>query len=200
MKSSPFALILLVMILLSVVGYGQGTILFLNGKEKRYKTAEVRDEYVVYQPENKEGSWKRRADRYNVFALVRDNGTELVLYSPDTVYGQDPSVEEMRDFIRGEQMADAEFKKPLNLIGGLGAGLAGSVAGFYGIPVPVMYAAIAGRFTPEFPKHLAAGNHSDAFIEGYRKKSRNIKINKTLLGGGVGFAVGLSALIIVFAD
>lgn len=190
----------LALILLSDASFSQGTILMLNGKEKRYMNYEVQDEYVVFQPEAKPDSWKKRIDRFNVFSITPDNGTELVVYNPDTTEGLEPSIPEVREFISGEKLAMAEYRKPLNLITGVGVGLGSSLATFYGIPAPILYSAILGRVSPKLPEERRNEVHSDAFIMGYQKKARTMKINRSLLGGGIGFTVGIATLLILAAD
>ncbi|MFZ9944036.1 MAG: hypothetical protein ACO3O0_10525, partial [Bacteroidia bacterium] len=90
-----------------------------------------------------------------------------------------------------------EYKKPLNLISGIGVGAGASLLGFYGIPFPVVYSTLLGRVSPKLPKSHRDAVHSEAFVSGYEKKARTLKINKSLLGGGIGFAIGITALILI---
>lgn len=190
----------LALVLLSGTSFSQGTILMLNGKEKRYMNYQMQDEYIVFQPEAKPDSWKKRVDRFNVFSITPDNGAEVVVYNPDTTEGLEPTVPEVRDFIAGEKMAMAEYRKPLNLISGVGVGLGSSMAAFYGIPGPVVYSAILGRVSPKLPADKRNEIHSESFVAGYQKKARTMKINQSLLGGGIGFTVGIATLLILAAD
>ncbi|MEY3344040.1 MAG: hypothetical protein RL090_1724, partial [Bacteroidota bacterium] len=82
---------ILALVLLSGASFSQGTILMLNGKEKRYMNYQVQDEYIVFQPEAKPDSWKKRVDRFNVFSITPDNGAEVVVYNPDTTEGLEPT-------------------------------------------------------------------------------------------------------------
>ena len=192
-----FIIITLLAFASPLLSLAQGKIIYLNGKEKRFETAEVRGEYIVYQPEGSTKEWSRKSDRYNVFSLQRDNGTEEIIYAPDTSEGGDPSVEEVRDYIKGERFAMQVYSKPLNFGAGLYVGVGSSLAGFYGIPVPLVYSTILGLRNPKVPKELRGENYSEAFVAGYQKKSRNIKIKKSLLGGGIGFSVGVAWFIIL---
>jgi hypothetical protein len=178
----------------------QGKLLYMNGKEKRFTTAEVRGDQIVYRPEGASGEVTRHAEIYNIFSIIRDNGTEEIIYTPDTITGDDPPAEEVRDYIMGEQHAMAVYKKPLNTVGGVASGVAGSIVGFYGLPVPLVYATIVGRFNPKLPKSERSNVHSEAFLAGYEKKSRNIKIKQSMIGGGIGFAVGITALILILGN
>jgi hypothetical protein len=193
--------VLLIMILAGCVpfGFSQGKLVFLNGREKRFSTAEVRGEFVVYKPEGNLSDRFRKADRYNVFSIVRDSSGEELIYNPDTLVDDDPKVEEAREYIKGEQYAMRVYKKPINTITGVAAGAAGSFAGYYGLVVPIVYSAVIGRFDPKIPS-ADKTVYSESFIAGYQRKSRNIKIKNSLIGGGIGFAVGLTTLILVLGN
>ncbi|MFM8916457.1 MAG: hypothetical protein ACKOGP_01795, partial [Bacteroidota bacterium] len=180
---------------------GQGTIQMLNGKEKRYMTYKIQDEYILFQPEYSEpDSWSKRLDRFNVFSIKPDNGAEIVVYDPDTTDGLEPNVEEARQFIAGEKLAIGEYRKPLNVITGIGIGIGSGFAQYFGIPVPVIYSAAIGRVSPRLPKAHRDLQYSESFVAGYEKKARTMKINKSLLGGGIGFAVGFTAFALFLAD
>ncbi len=200
MLRSLLIILLAKMIIMPLSGSAQGTIILLNGKEKRFEAAEVKGEYLHYSVEGDTLDFKKIIDRYNVFSLKYDNGVEDVLYKPDTAYGEDPSVEEVRDFIKGEQYAMAVYRKPMNFIGGVGVGLASSAAGFYGIPIPLVYSTVLGRFNPKVPASADGNVQSESFKIGYQKKARNMKIKNSLLGGALGFAVGITALVVIFAN
>lgn len=180
----------------------QGKLVFLNGKEKRFTTAEVKGEFIVYQPEGTKKASTRKADLYNVFSIYKDDGSEQVVYKPDTADG-DPSVLEVRDYIKGEIFAEGYYNKPLNFWGGVGVGLGSSVAGFYGIPIPLVYTTIIGQFNPKPPPAIdnAIGEiPSEAYIAGYQRKARNMKIKSSLIGGLIGFSVGITTLVLVLGD
>ncbi|MFM8949983.1 MAG: hypothetical protein ACKOKB_04300, partial [Bacteroidota bacterium] len=93
MKIQQAILVFLISAICIPFSYGQGTIQMLNGKEKRYMTYKVQDEYVLFQAESKPESWKKRLDRFNVFSITPDGGAEIVLYDPDTTDGLEPNVE-----------------------------------------------------------------------------------------------------------
>jgi len=195
--------IFLVISLLVLAGsdiIAQGTILFLNGKERRFSTAEVRGEYIIYTPEDKPDSWLRRADKYNVFSIIRDSTGEEILYQPDTTDGEDPPVEEVRDYIKGEQYASQTYSKPATKGTSLYVGVAGGMVGFYGLPVPIVYSTILGRINPKFPDKDFSTEQSEAFKAGYVKKARNIKIKQSLIFGGVGFTISAAWFAFVFAN
>ena len=219
MKTRIFLIILAFCGLSHTSTYSQGRIILLNGKEKQFRTAEVKGELIEYQPVDSTRNL-RKIDKYDVFSLLHDNGTEELIYNPDTVSGEDPTIDEARDYIKGERYAAMVYRKPLNFISGVAVGGAGSILGFYGLIVPVVYPAVLGRFTPKLKtpiehnyntttgkfESLASPDATpniavtESFSAGYGKKARNMKIKNSLIGGGIGFAVGFSVLILVLGE
>ena len=219
MKISLFLLTLTCFGLTGTV-YGQGRIVMLNGNEKRFSSAEIKGDVIVYQPEKGKTNLTKKLDIFDVFAIVRDKEGEQVVYKPDTVSGEDPSVDEVRDYIVGEKYASNVYRKPLNLISGIAAGGVGSMIGYYGLIVPIVYPAVLGRFSPKLKQPLTlnydaiSGKFSpidssvskpnivvtEAFTAGYVKKARGMKIKNSLIGGGIGFAVGITILALVFDE
>lgn len=197
----------------------QGKLIMLNGKEKRFSTAEVKGEIIVYQPEDTTRNVNRKVDKYDVFAIVRADGSEEIIYNPDTVSGEDPTVAEVRDYIKGEQYADLVYKKPGNFVTAfqLGAVSGFTLPIFYGVAVPLLYPLAIAQFNPkiEYPIQYSYSNtgtftkiHSDSlsniiindsFSAGYNKKASNIKVKNSLLGGSVGFAFGVIAIGLLIA-
>jgi hypothetical protein len=176
---------------------GQGTMLYLNGKEKRFTTAEIKGDFIVYKPEGSQQEGVKKLEKFDIFSLRFDNGTEQIIYEPDTSYG-DPTVEQARDYIKGEQLADSIYKKPLNMIGGIATGAAGSLLLFYGPIVPALYATTISLFTPKIPQEEKEREiRSIDFIAGYERKARNKKTKNALIGGAIGFSVGIGVLLII---
>ena len=201
--------------------FGQGKIILLNGKEKRFTTAEVKGEYLEYQPEGTELGTVKKLDRYDVFSLYYDQSGEELIYSPDTVSGEDPTVEEARDYINGEKYAMQVYFKQLNFMGGyvIGVGSSMVLGPFYGLAAPLVYPGIVGQFKPQIDTSISYHYDertgvfdikslpdiqptyqipSDAFRAGFVRKARSMKIKNGLLGGGIGFALGITAVIIFF--
>lgn len=160
-------------------------------------TAEVKGDFLIYRPEGPHKDGIRKMEKFDIFSLQFDDGTEQIIYEPDTTYG-DPSVEEAREYVKGEQLADSIYKKPMNLIGGIASGAAGSILVFYAPIVPAVYATTISLFTPHMPKsQLEKEVRSEDFIAGYERKARNKKTKSALLGGVIGLGVGLSILAVI---
>ena len=221
MKISKFILFILLNICFQQHSDAQGKLIYLNGKEKRFTSAEVKGQFIVYKPEST-GSNKstiRKADKYNIFSIKKDDGTEEIIYSPDTTYGDDLTIEEVRDYIKGEKYAKLAYKEPANFVTGIQVGFVSGMLlpAFYGLAGPVVYPGILGTVAPKvktpliyqydsvkgdfiaLPSGILEGEKvvSDAFSAGYGKKARNLKMRNSLLGGAIGFSFGVTALLLL---
>lgn len=178
--------------------FGQGTMLYLNGKQKRFATAEIKGDFIVYKPEGDQTEGVKKLEKFDVFSLQFDNGNETVIYQPDTAYG-DPTVLQVRDYIKGEQLADSIYKKPLNFIGGVAFGAAGALwSFFYGPIIPIAYATGISFVTPKIPQEqLEREVRSEDFIAGYERKARNKKTKNALLGGAISFGLTTGVILLV---
>ncbi|HNQ12992.1 MAG TPA: hypothetical protein PKH65_09660 [Bacteroidia bacterium] len=175
----------------------QQNMLLMDGKEIKIQRHFFEGTRIRYVPFESKSLKSKYINRYNVFSISDSGGIENVLYVPDSSYG-DPSVEDLRLFIKGEQAAMLYYRKPANKWSSLGVGAASGFMSFYGTPVPFLYSTIIGRHNPsvEIPDHIfipEAG--SEAFNYGYEKKARNIKIKQSLIWGYIGFGISLSTLV-----
>lgn len=217
MKISNFLILWTLLVLFQPDLFAQGKLVYLNGKERRFSSAELKGEFIVYKPEGEQNI--RKADKYNVFSIMKDDGTEQVIYEPDTAFKDDPTVAEVRDYIRGEKYAVKAYKKPLNLVVGMEVGFASGLLlpAFYGLAVPVLFPMVYSQFTPKIstpleyqydpktdnfeklPQGSQAGEKvvSEAFASGYQKKARNLKLKNSLIGGAIGFSVSVTALALI---
>lgn len=97
-------------------------------------------------------------DPYRVFSIKYRDGTEKIIYTPDSLDPLEFSQEQMRLFIKGEQDATKYYKNNLNKGIGLGLGMASGLLGFYGLAGPPLYATIMGSFTPNLNNRLDKQN------------------------------------------
>lgn len=196
----------LVLMTFSGTSFCQYKMLLLNGTEKNIVSYQVKPEwikYTIFKKNNPSKTVHRTVDRFRVFSITDSIGREDMIYMPDTSEGVDYTIEEMRIFIQGEQAAQLYYDKPANRYSAVVIGGASSLMTFYGIPVPVIYAAVLGKFTPQYqvPAGVAIPNSgSEIFREGYKRKARDMKLRETLEFGGIGFAVSFAALAVILSN
>ncbi len=147
----------------------------------------------------------RRLNRYDLFSVIRAGGGEEVLYDPDTTAESgDPTEEEVRHYIKGEQYAMKAYHKPIHRPAGAAVGLASSFGGLYGPLGVFAYAMVISRHNP---KHVPPTDTidpavfgTDEFVRGYQKYARNKKARQSLIWGGIGFAVGFPVFLAIFHE
>ncbi len=183
----------------------QGYLQLINGKQRRFSKAEVKGQFIRYVPEDKP-TIEKKIDRFDIFSVNYDDGKEDVLYNPDTTFVDEPSVEEVRDYIEGERLALKFYHEnpkfaASQLYFGFYSGFFGSLLGYYGAAVPLVYSMGVDRFGPVKPEgYMDEWKETDAFVSGYEKRMRNKKIKNSLIGGAVGFTIGITTLAVIFNE
>jgi len=186
------------LICFSLSVFSQNKILLTNGKVIEAVNYNVGQIFVTYTKTGDKKNGSRAVDRFDVFSITDPNGQEEIIYAP--VDSLDFTVEEARQFIKGEQAARIIFKPHGTNIGSAVVGAGASILSFYALPVPMLYSVVAGRFSPKevkVPKGFDASlKDSESYRLGYQKGARNLKIQKSLKWGYISLGVGLIALII----
>lgn len=223
MKFSKWLILGILACFLQQYSFAQGKIIFLNGNEKRFSIAEIKNDILQYTPESTgtKTPSPRKVDKYDVFSILNDDGSEEIIYKPDTTFNDDPSIEQVREYIKGEKYAALVYDKPANFVTGMQVGFTSGILlpAFYGLAAPIIYPAILGRFTPQLqtplqyqynPKtndFVSISKDSTAspeviteyFEAGYGKKARNMKIKSSLIGGAIGFGISASAMLYILS-
>ncbi len=200
-----FLLLLIPALICSVYAISQNTILKLNGRTVPALRYELKGDWLYYVKTDDEKEKLRRLDKYDIFSVLKADGTEDVIYDPDTSLDGDPTEMEVRRYIMGEQHAMATYNKPFNRPVGAGVGLTSAFfTGFYA-PIGIFtYTLIIGRFdTKDIPYSTMIEPevfNTEEFRSGYKKYARNKKIKQSLVWGGIGFAVGFPAFFLIFHD
>jgi hypothetical protein len=128
-----------------------------------------------------------------IFSINNQNG-ESVLYTYDTLIGNEFTIDEMRYFMRGEQDADKNFKANGCLAIGAAVGVLSGFTGSFFCPIPPFaFTALSGLpkvkiklstvSNPDYLKH-------DTYLMGYERVARKKRKLKSLIGGGLGLIVG----------
>jgi hypothetical protein len=192
------SILTILLICYSLNSFSQHTILMTNGKVIEAVNYNVGQIFVTYTKTGDKKTGSRVVDRFDVFSITNAAGEEEIIYAP--VDSLDFTVEEARQFIKGEQASRLVFKPTGTSIGSAVVGAGASLLSFYALPVPMLYAVVAGRFNPKeikVPEGFDASlKNSEPYKMGYEKGARNIKIQKSLKWGYISLGVGLTALII----
>lgn len=209
---------LLLLFLFSCVTFvkAQNKILLLDGRVKEAKQYELKGDDVFYKRSEAEDKsrrfflWKtiwpdnkmRKIDKYDVFSVIKPDGLEEVIYDPDTTFEGDPTVDQVRRYIKGEQYAMLNYHAPWTKFESEVVGLGAGIFTFYGPIVVFANSVVLTRFNVNKipPTTLIEPEvfNSKEFRTGYEKHVRNKKIKDSLIFGTIGFAIGFSWFSLVF--
>jgi hypothetical protein len=101
-------------------------------------------------------------DPERVFSIVYKDGNEKIVYEPDSLDPLEFKVDEMRDFIKGEQDARVFYKNNAIKAGGVVVGAGFALLTFYGLIGPPLYATVVGSYSPDVEKKLTFKVEGDA--------------------------------------
>ena len=156
-------------------------------------------------------SHTKRIRTEQVFSILRPDGSEEVVYKPDTLgfLALDPGEEldydiaEMRAYIKGRQDGRKHSMHDIAVGAGIGyvGGLVGTAAGgaFYTPAVPAVAMVIMSLSGVKIDKDKLQGwsdKELGAYQDGYEKSAKNRKILGLAIGSVVGLGVGISVGIL----
>lgn len=154
--------------------HAQDTLVLINGRIIPVLSVDLQEYRIAYRKIPKEPKIKkvelqevtsekkksrlRTMDPERVFSIKYKDGSEKIIYRPDSLDPLEFTQEQMRLFIIGEQDATKYYKNHLNKGIGFGLGAGAGFLGFYGIAIPPLYATIMGSFTPNLTHRLKRQN------------------------------------------
>lgn len=183
------------------------TVYLMSGKTVEGVVKDTSNEKLKILIPKKSGGYKADfIDQELIFSVKYKTGTEAVFYVQDTLFGNYYTPNEIRFFLQGERDA----RKSYHCFGwvaggavvGFGCGLTGSAIGLFG---PFAYSGLSvvprvkirpgSVSNPDYLKY-------DTYLMGYEKVSRQKRMMRTLVSGGLGFICGMVArsLIIQYND
>lgn len=177
----------------------QDTLILLNGKTLVVKNASVNGYSVTYHTLN-ENSKMKQINTDKLFSIIHADGSERIVYLPDSLETDEYNVKEMRMYVKGEQDAIKYYKNNLNKAGAFFFGAASAYLSFYGIVGPAVYATAVGSFSPELEKQKVSDPallNINEYREGYDRKMRDKKTKNAILYGLTGFAAGIATFSII---
>ncbi len=182
---------LIAVLLVSIIGKSQDTLLFMNGKDRLVEYKDTADLKVVYVIKGKEKS----SYVENIFAVGTAAG-RIYFYKQDTLVDDDYSVEQMEQYQLGLRLARKDFNTDLTAGGAAATGLASAYilqSGFYGWLPVLVYTGVTGSRNPKTSKFkLSEAERSNEFLMyGYIDGANRKKIRRTALAGTVGFVAGV---------
>ena len=137
----------------------------------------------------------------DLYSIKYASGKTVFYYKQDSLTDNWMTRDEMLFYMQGERDSRKGFNPKGSLYGSFVAGIAGGVTGsLLGPVVPFTYMALSGipkvRIRHETVTNPYALDH-DAYILGYERHARSRRRIKCLLGGGLGYLVGIGANVLI---
>jgi hypothetical protein len=139
----------------------QDTILLTTGRKIIVSSIDLSDNTIAYRKIDKKDKLKT-IEPYRVFSILYKDGTERIIYQPDSLDPLDFKVEDMRNYIKGMQDAQSLYKNNYIKITGAVIGAGSALLGFYGLVGPPLYATVVGSYSPNVDKKLQVKIYGDA--------------------------------------
>jgi hypothetical protein len=160
----------------------QDTLLLITGKKIVVSSVDLSGNTIAYR-KMEAGSKLKTIDPERVFSITYRDGNERIIYMPDSLDPIDFKVEEMRNFIRGEQDARELYKNTPIKVAGVAVGAGSAMLGlFYGLIGPPIYSTVVGSYSPNIEKKLTfevSGNAADELGISSGKYLNNISGTKS---------------------
>jgi hypothetical protein len=195
-------IILFIAIHFHAFSFAQDEVILLSGKTIEGKLVNIQDDFITIETKKGNKTLVKNIETYRVFSILYGDGYTKILYTKDTLIGNDFTVEEMQYFVWGERDALRGYRTPVTTVAGFATGLAGGVfAGesFLVILVPFAYTGIQTlpkiRINKKTVSDLSYLNH-EPYLMGYERIARSKKIQNALKGSIAGMLTGIAAIIV----
>jgi hypothetical protein len=178
---------------------GSDTILLLNGYTIITSNIDTTNGSVSFKnPKKSKKNIVIENDR--IFSINNSKG-ETLIYSYDTIIGNEFTVDEMRYFIHGEQDAQKGFKARGAFWGNLAVGAGAGVTGLFFSPIaPFAFSALVGIPKIKIKKGTVSNLdylNQPSYLMGYERVARKKRQLRSLVSGGLGLGLGLGASFIL---
>ena len=183
----------------------QDTLLLMNGRELVCK--HLSDSGLVMHFDIPKKSGKPRVVKFhrNEVFSIRSCGKERIIYDQDPMSENFYSVDEMRFYMAGERDARENFHAWVPF--GISMAVCGA-AGYLGQDgivlnvFPPMVCALA-QLIPKVrirERYMSSSvyKHNDLYLEGFTPKAQSRKVARSLIGGYMGSALGVSTWLLFF--
>lgn len=179
----------------------QDTLVLIDREPKFISAYRIENDQVFYLPF---GKTKERIIEIDKLYSVRTSSKgEEILYKQDSLENNYLNVEQMADYIHGQQDARNNYGKQATKsgAGGFVFGFLGSATGLYYGPIFIVgYTAWKGASKPKYKKELGFDKkfvNNVFYKEGYGTMAKRLVSRRSAIGSGLGFLFGVATLSFV---
>ena len=179
----------------------QDTLVLIDREPKFISAYRIENDQVFYLPF---GKTKERIIEIDKLYSVRTSSKgEEILYKQDSLENNYLNVEQMADYIHGQQDARNNYGKQATKsgAGGFVFGFLGSATGLYYGPIFIVgYTAWKGASKPKYKKELGFDKKfvdNVFYKEGFGTMAKRLVSRRSAIGSGLGFLFGVATLSFV---
>ena len=179
----------------------QDTLVLIDREPKFISAFRVENDQVFYIPFGKKRERIIEIDK--LYSVRTSSKGEVILYKQDSLENNYLNVEQMADYIHGQQDARNNYGKQATKsgAGGFVFGFLGSATGIYYGPVFVIgYTAWKGASKPKYKKELGFDKKfvdNEFYKEGFGTMAKRLVSRRSALGSATGFLFGIGTLALV---
>ncbi|MEQ8625442.1 MAG: hypothetical protein RJQ00_03400 [Vicingaceae bacterium] len=192
MKPSIFnSLLFIFLISTPIIIKGQDTLRLLNGKIMDVSIQEINENSITFVETYKGKANFRHRQLSTIFSYQELNKPEVIVYEYQPEVGNFYQIDEMRNYILGEQHADANyssgFLNAISIATGTAAGYFLAQGDLAFVALPLVYSSILiipGAKVKKRPYNTDYLN-DEAYVAGYKRVARSKKFFNCLTFSGV---------------
>jgi len=179
----------------------QDTLVLIDREPKLISAFRVENDQVFYLPLGKKRERIIEIDK--LYSVRTSSKGEVILYKQDSLENNYLNVEQMADYIHGQQDARNNYGKQATKsgAGGFVFGFLGSATGLYYGPIFIVgYTAWKGASKPKYKKELGFDKkfvNNVFYKEGYGTMAKRLVSRRSAIGSGLGFLFGVATLSFV---
>jgi len=185
--------------------FAQSSFLTFNGKRIDFAEIDtIGQEYITYKMAD--GKHKR-IYKAEVFSITYPDFSAQIFYNTGDTIGDEFTADQMRSYLGGKANARQNYKNNRSVYGGFITGLIAPVVfpaiGITSVLSPlaplteIAFVGVGNKKSKHFPmtKEQMDDLH---FKEGYLETARKKRITNSIIGSGIGLAVGITASFFIY--
>ncbi|HEY9885667.1 MAG TPA: hypothetical protein V6C96_00255 [Vampirovibrionales bacterium] len=204
MKSIIFnSFLLILFISMPLISLAQDTLRLLNGKVMDVSIQDLNERSITFVETFKGKASFRERQLNTIFSYQEFNKPEVIVYEYQPESGNFYQIDEMRNYILGEQHADSAyssaFLNSISVLTGVSAGYFLAQGDLAFVAFPIVYSSILiipGAKVKKRPYNSAYMN-DDAYLAGYKRVARSKKFFNCLAISGVSMLASFGVFKII---
>ena len=182
------------------MGISQNTINLISGKQINAKVIEIKDSYIYYQIKKNDKIKDKFIEKEDIFSISNINNADTILYQQDSTKGFTLNIQQMSNYVYGEQTSWKIHKtSKFIIIGGGVCGASVGIIGIYGLLIPASYSSMVSLINPkvQYTNNKVSPENIDSYNKGYIGIAKLKNTRNSIISGLFGIAATIIILSVV---